>query len=159
MPEDGEDGRKRASFPAELTEGTRFGYKWFDSEGKQPLFPFGFGLSYTSYRYSNLRVDGAGKTATFTQENRGRRARTEIAQVYVQLPPASGEKFRRLAGWERVTLNAGESKTVTVELEPLASAVFNEGKDDWQWLPGEYTVSGGGSARSLGLTAKASLGR
>ncbi len=155
MPEE----RQRTSFPAELTEGVRFGYKWFDSEGKQPLFPFGFGLSYTSYRYSNLRVDGVGRTATFTLQNEGKRAGTEIAEVYVQLPGVSGEKFRRLAGWQRVMLNPGESRTVTVEMEPLATAVFDEAKDDWQWLPGEYTVSVGASSRSLGLTAKASLAR
>ena len=159
MPEDANEAQRRTSFPAELTEGVRFGYKWFDSEGKQPMFPFGFGLSYTNYSYSNLQVDAGAKTASFTLENRGKRAGTEISQVYVQLPMASGEKFRRLAGWQRVTLNPGESKTVTVAMEPLAAAVFDEGRDGWQWLPGEYTVSVGASSRSLGLSTKASLGR
>ena len=159
LPEHWTAEERRTSFPAELTEGARFGYKWFDSENKQPLFPFGFGLSYTSYRYSKMQVDAAAKTVSFTLENRGQRAGTEIAEVYVQLPAASGEKFRRLAGWQRVTLNPGESRSVSVALEPLASAVFDEQADDWRWLPGEYVVSVGGSSRSLALTARASLGQ
>lgn len=157
LPEHWTNEQKKTSFPADLSEGTRFGYKWFDSEKKEPLFPFGFGLSYTTYSYTNLRVDDGGKAATFTIQNTGERAGTEIAEVYVQLPQTAQESFRRLAGWQRVTLNPGESRTVTVAMEPLASAVFDEAKDDWQWLPGAYTVSVGGSSRSLALTAKASL--
>ena len=98
---------KRKGFPAEYTEGVRFGYKWFDSENKAPLFPFGFGLSYTSYAYTDLAVEAGGKTATFSVQNTGTRAGTEIAEVYVQLPSASGEMFRRLAGWQRVPLAPG----------------------------------------------------
>ena len=148
--------RRRQSFPAELTEGARVGYKWFDSEGKQPLFPFGFGLSYTTFRYSGLKVDASG-VATFELENTGPRAGTEIAEVYVALPSTAGEHFRRLAGWQRVTLNPGERKTVHVHLEPLAYASFNEAKNAWEWLPGQYTVSVGGSSRDLPLKAEAHL--
>ena len=159
MPEHWTEDQRKTSFPADLSEGVRFGYKWFDSENKQPLFPFGFGLSYTSYRYSNLHTDAAAKTVSFTLENRGQRAGTEIAQVYVQLPSASGEKFRRLAGWKRVALNPGESRSVTVAMESLASAVFDESADNWKWLPGDYVISVGASSRSLPLTAKVSLGQ
>ena len=159
LPEHWTKEQQRTSFPADLTEGARFGYKWFDSENKEPLYPFGFGLSYTHYRYADLRVNAAAKTATFTLQNIGNREGVEIAQAYVQLPTASNENFRRLAGWQRVDLKAGESKTVTVALEPLALAVFNETADDWQWLSGEYTVSVGGSSRSLPLTTKATLSR
>ena len=60
------DDQKRQSFPADYSEGVRFGYKWFDSEGKEPLFPFGYGLSYTKFKYSGLHVDSAAKTVTFT---------------------------------------------------------------------------------------------
>jgi len=134
-------------------EGARFGYKWFDSEGKQPLFGFGYGLSYTSYRYVDLKVNAKQKTATVTVQNEGKRDGTETAQVYVQLPLASGEHFRRLAGWQRVALKAGERKTVTIAMEPLSMASFDVGKDVWQWLPGKYVVSAGGSSRNLGLVA------
>jgi beta-glucosidase len=142
---------------ANFDEGARFGYKWFDSEDKKPLFEFGYGLSYTRYSYSDLKVDGAHKTATVTIENVGGRDGTETAQVYVQLPKTSGEHFRRLAGWQRVPLKAGERKTVTIPMEPLSMASFDTSKDDWQWLPGKYVVSAGGSSRSLPLQATVAI--
>jgi beta-glucosidase len=145
------DDQQRQSLVADYKEGVRFGYKWFDSEGKQPLFPFGYGLSYTKFRYTNLRVDPATKTATFTLENAGARSGTEIAQVYVELPKASGEHFRRLAAWQRVEVPAGRQKVVTVALEPLAMASFDVKKDAWTWASGRYTVLVGGSSRDLPL--------
>jgi beta-glucosidase len=151
------DNQQRQSLVADYNEGVRFGYKWFDSEGKQPLFPFGYGLSYTKFRYTNLRVDPATKTATFTLENVGARSGTEIAQVYVELPKASGEHFRRLAAWQRVDLPAGQQKVVTVALEPLAMASFDVNKDAWAWASGRYTVFVGGSSRDLPLRAQAAL--
>ena len=139
-------------------EGARFGYKWFDSEGKQPLFEFGYGLSYTNFGYSDLHVDASARSATFTIANTGTRSSgTEIAQVYVALPAKSAEHFRRLAGWQRVSLKAGERKTVTVTMEPLTLAVFDEKKDGWVWLPGNYRVSVGASSRNLPLQTDAKL--
>jgi beta-glucosidase len=151
------DDAKRQSFVADYDEGVRFGYKWFDSEAKEPLFPFGFGLSYTRFHYSGLQVDRVAKTATFTIENTGRLAGTEIAEIYVELPKASKEHFRRLAAWQRVPLNSGERKVITVALEPLAMATFNEQKDAWQWTSGEYTLFVGGSSRDLPLRATAAF--
>jgi beta-glucosidase len=148
------DDDKRQSFVADYDEGVRFGYKWFDSEGKQPLFPFGFGLSYTKFKYSGLRVDGTAKTATFTVENIGNLPGTEIAEIYVALPKSAKEHFRRLAAWQRVPLDSGQGKLITVALEPLAMATFNERKDAWQWPPGEYTVYVGGSSRDLPLQTR-----
>ena len=141
-------------FQVDYTEGARFGYKWFDSENKEPLFAFGHGLSYTTFAYSGLKVDAAAKTATFTVKNTGKRDGTEIAQVYVQLPTEAGERYRRLAGWKRVPLAAGQSQVVTVAMEPLAMAVFDTGKDDWQTLAGVYAVSVGGSSRERGLAGE-----
>jgi beta-glucosidase len=157
LPEHWVSEAKKASFPAEYDEGARFGYKWFDSEDKQPLFAFGFGLSYTHYEYSGLHLDAALKTASFTVANTGKRSGTEIAEVYVELPGTSGEHFRRLAGWQRVTLNPGERKTITVPIERLALASFNEANDAWEWLAGEYTVSVGRSSRDLPLKADVQL--
>jgi len=151
------DDAKRQSFAADYDEGVRFGYKWFDSEGKQPLFPFGFGLSYTKFKYSDLQVDRAAKTVTFAIENTGGLAGTEIAEIYVELPKARKEHFRRLAAWQRVTLNSGERKTITVALEPLALATFNEQKDAWTWPSGVFTVLVGGSSRDLPLQADIAL--
>jgi len=151
------DDAKRPSFAADYDEGVRFGYKWFDSEGKQPLFPFGFGLSYTKFKYSGLRVDPAAKTVTFAIENTGGLAGTEIAEVYVELPTASKEHFRRLAAWQRVALNSRQQKVITVALEPLTMATFDERKDAWTWAAGVYTVLVGGSSRDLPLRAQIAL--
>src|ERR1019366_8752593 len=104
-------------FDVNYTEGLKVGYKWFEAEHKQPLFPFGYGLSYTTFAYSALKADS--NTVSFSVKNTGRRAGTEVAQVYVMLPSAAGEPFKRLAAWERVPLKAGESKTVTLPLDPL----------------------------------------
>jgi beta-glucosidase len=142
---------------ADYNEGVRFGYKWFDSEGKQPLFPFGYGLSYTKFKYSGLHVDPTAKAVTFTIENAGTLSGTEIAEIYVGLPKASGEHFRRLAAWQRVDVNAGQRRVVTVPLEPLAIATFDEKKDAWVWASGKYTVFVGGSSRDLPLQAEVKL--
>ena len=157
LPEHWTREQQRTSFPADLNEGTRFGYKWFQSEGKQPLFPFGYGLSYTTYQYSGLHVDPAKKSASFTIRNAGSRAGVEIAQVYLRLPPASGEHFNRLAGFTRVALAPGEEKSVTVAMEPLTAASFDEQKDGFIWQHGDYTVSVGGASTDLPLTAKVPL--
>lgn len=151
------DDQPRQTFVADYNEGVRFGYKWFDSEKKQPLFPFGYGLSYTRFQYRDLHVDAVRKAVTFTIDNVGDLKGTEIAEIYVELPKTSGEHFRRLAAWQRVPLDAGEHKTITVPLEPLAIAVFDGKKDAWTWAPGQYTVLVGGSSRDLPLEAKAAL--
>ena len=101
-------------FDLNYTEGAKVGYKWFEATNKQPLFPFGFGLSYTTYAYSGLTVDDANRSAHFTVRNTGNREGTEIAQVYVALPSAAKENYKRLAAWQRVKLAPGESKDVTL---------------------------------------------
>ncbi len=155
LPEHWVEQAKKVSFPADYNEGARFGYKWFDSEHKEPLFPFGHGLSYTTYAYSNLNADASSRTVTFTVRNTGGRAGTEIAQVYIQLPSAANENFRRLVAWKRVPLNPGESREVSLEVNPLFVSVWDDAADNWKLLPGDYTVSVGSSSRNLPLTTKA----
>ncbi|HVN04979.1 MAG TPA: glycoside hydrolase family 3 C-terminal domain-containing protein, partial [Bryobacteraceae bacterium] len=128
-------------FDVNYTEGLKVGYKWFEAEHKQPLFPFGYGLSYTTYSYSDLHADG--HTVTFRVKNSGKRAGTEVAQVYVTLPSAAGEPFKRLVAWKRVALDPGESKTVTLQLDPLYLSIFNVDKDGWDLLPGDYQIFAG----------------
>jgi len=140
-------------FDANYTEGARVGYKWFESEKKEPLFYFGHGLSYTTFTYSSLKADDKQKQVSFTVKNTGSHAGAEIAQVYVQLPSAAGESFKRLAAWERIPLAAGESKTVTLPLNPLCLSVFDTQKNNFAQLPGEYKVHVGSSAKDLQLTA------
>ncbi len=137
-----------------MVEGLNVGYKWFDAQNKTPLFPFGHGLSYTTFAYSGLKA--TTDSVSFTVRNTGKRAGAEVAQVYVGLPAAAKEPPKRLVAWEKVQLNPGESKTVTLKLEQKFLSIFNEQKDDWEFLPGEYKFFVGGSSRNTPLTATAS---
>ena len=138
-------------------EGARVGYKWYEAETKQPLFPFGYGLSYTTYAYSNLKTDSAAKTVTFTVTNTGKRRGDEIAQVYATLPQQSGETFKRLIGFERITLTPGESKTVTITANPEVLSIFDEQKEAFQLLPGTYKVVAGPSSANTPLEGTLNL--
>ncbi len=141
-------------FDVPYPEGVKVGYKWFDAQNKEPLFAFGHGLSYTTYAYSGLKVtpSGNGLTVSFSVKNTGKRAGEEVAQVYASLPGTTGEPPKRLIGWDRVELAPGQSKTVTVNVEPLYLSIFNEQKDGWQVAGGDYKVLVGGSSKALPLT-------
>jgi len=147
----GQDARV-ANYAVRYDEGSRVGYKWYEGEHKTPLFAFGFGLSYTSYAYSGLRVDSAAKTASFTVKNTGQRAGTEIAEVYARLPKGADEAFKRLVGWKRVTLAPGESQTVEVSIDERVLRTFDEGKNGWSLASGEYGVFVGGSSDNTSLS-------
>jgi beta-glucosidase len=138
-------------------EGMKVGYKWFEVKNETPLFPFGFGLSYTSFAYSGLTVTPDGLTASFTVKNTGARAGDEIAEVYVRLPQSADEPFEKLVGFERVSLAAGENKTVTVPIRPLYLEVFSTEKNGWERLAGEYRFEVGGSSAELPLHAELTL--
>jgi beta-glucosidase len=140
-------------FDLDYTEGAKVGYKWFEATNKVPLFPFGFGLSYTTYAYSGLTVDDTQRTVHFTVRNTGQREGTEIAQVYVALPSAAKEDYKRLAAWQRVKLAPGQSKEVTLALNPLTLDVFNTDQNGWQLLPGDYNVTTGPSSSDTPLKA------
>ncbi|MDQ2833413.1 MAG: glycoside hydrolase family 3 C-terminal domain-containing protein [Acidobacteriota bacterium] len=145
--------RKVAPFDVHYTEGAKVGYKWFEATHRQPLFPFGFGLSYTTYTYSGLTVDDAQHTVHFTVRNTGQRSGAEVAQVYVTLPAAAKEDYQRLAAWQRVLLEPGQSKDVTLTLNPLTLSIFNTEKNGWQLLPGDYKIAAGSSSADTPLTA------
>jgi beta-glucosidase len=147
---DGSSGMRR-SFDVNYTEGARVGYKWFDSEKKQPLFPFGFGLSYTTFAYSALKTDAATQSVSFNVKNTGQRAGYEIAEVYVELPAAAGENFKRLAGWQRIPLAPGESRSITVKLNPLTMSIFDTAKDGWTMPHGSFRILVGPSSRGTPL--------
>ncbi len=134
-------------------EGEKVGYKWYEAEHKAVLFPFGFGLSYTSYEYSGLEIEaGSGRRlVSFEVKNTGARSGTEIAQVYVALPSAAGEQFQRLVGWECVDLAPGESKRVRVEVDPEMLSIYDERKSRWTLLHGTYRVAAGPSSAETPL--------
>lgn len=146
------------AFQVKYDEGLKVGYKWYDAEKKPVLFPFGFGLSYTSYEYSNLKAaaDDALEVS-FTVKNTGRRAGTEVAQVYAGLPSETGEPPKRLVGWTRVTLKPGESKDVKIRIEALFLSVFDVQQHAWQRPAGNYTVLVGGSSANLPLKQTVTL--
>jgi len=140
-------------FDINYTEGLNVGYRWFDSERKGTLFPFGFGLSYTTFRYSGLHTTwGSELNVSFRVTNAGKRGGAEIAQVYVLLPQASGEPFKRLGAWEKIQLAPRETKAVLLKVNRHYLSIFDAGKQEWELVPGEYTVYVGGSSRSTPLT-------
>jgi beta-glucosidase len=152
LPEVKLPGPPPAQFDIHYAEGLKVGYKWFDAQGKEPLFCFGFGLSYTSYSYSDLKTTvGKGVQVSFKVTNTGKRAGAEIAQVYASLPAAAGEPPKRLVAWEKVQLDPAETKTVSLTIDPLHLSIFNADKDQWEILPGEYVIFAGPSSRSTPL--------
>jgi beta-glucosidase len=146
------------AFQVTYDEGLKVGYKWYDAEHKQVLFPFGYGLSYTTYSYSDLKVTpGKAVQVSFKVTNTGDRAGAEIAEVYAALPEAAGEPPKRLVGWSKVQLNAGESKEVTVDIDQEYLSIFNVDRDAWQLIPGDYEFMVGGSSQNLPLKAGINL--
>jgi beta-glucosidase len=151
-------GAPPSNYAVHYDEGAEVGYKWFQAEHKTPLFPFGFGLSYTTFAYSALSVDSAAKTAQFTVRNTGTLAGTEIAEVYATLPKGSDETsqhlegFARLAGFARITLDPGKSQTVTVSIDPRVFETFDETADRWNLATGDYGVLVGPSSDDLPLS-------
>src|SRR4051794_23288976 len=141
-------------------EGVNVGYKAYLKAGIKPLFPFGYGLSYTSFAYSGLSVSATNPRTTpvhvrFAVRNTGRRAGAEVAQVYVRLPGGTGEA-RRLVGWAKLTAGAGATVTAQVTIDPTAPThplgVYDATREQWRIPAGTYRVFVGPSATQAKLT-------
>jgi len=146
-------GMKAGFFDENYTEGLKVGYKWFDAEHKEPLFPFGFGLSYTTFSYSKIAAAlENGLRVSFDIKNTGPRAGAEIAQVYLGLPKVTGEPPKRLVGWDRIELRPGEMRRVNLHIDRQMMSIFNVDKNDWELVPGEYRLYVGASSRDVRLT-------
>ncbi|HEV2324862.1 MAG TPA: glycoside hydrolase family 3 C-terminal domain-containing protein [Terracidiphilus sp.] len=142
-----------SAFAMQYTEGAKAGYKWYEANREQPLFPFGFGLSYTSFAYSDMNVDSAHMSVRFTVTNTGKRAGAEIAEVYARLPRGTEESsYKRLVGWKRIELSPGQSRTVSVDLDQRALRIFSEASSGWKLVPGDYKIFVGGSSDNTPLT-------
>lgn len=139
-------------------EGANVGYKWFEAKGLKPLYPFGYGLSYTTFAYDALKVSANGSevTATFRVRNTGKREGSAVPQVYVRLPDGHATPVR-LAGWSKVRLAAGESANVTVKAEPLTLADYDVAGKQWVVPGGEYTIELADSATDVAQRAKVVL--
>jgi beta-glucosidase len=150
----GRDVAERAPIDVDYPEGADLGYRWFEAKGETPLFPFGYGLSYTDFRYANLAVTG-GKalTARFSVTNAGARAGASVAQVYAS-PPGG---VKRLIGWKRVALKPGETRTVSVAADPRLLAAFDEKAHDWTLAAGTYRVEVGANVADTALRGSARL--
>ncbi|HEX5228608.1 MAG TPA: glycoside hydrolase family 3 C-terminal domain-containing protein [Bryobacteraceae bacterium] len=142
-------------FDIDYSEGLEAGYKWFDAKDKLPLFPFGHGLSYTTFSFSALHATPA--SVTFTVKNTGARAGSAVAEVYAGLPKDTKEPPKRLVAWQKVELAAGESKTLTLPIDPQYLSIFDVDADGWRLAPGEYTFYVGGSSRDVPLSAKVTI--
>jgi len=146
-------------FDIQYSEGVKVGYKWYDAEHRDPLFPFGFGLSYTRFQYSNLKVSAGKQVAvSFDVANTGTRQGGETAQVYLGLPASAGEPPKRLVGWKKLELRPGELRHVDLIVDPRMLAIFDVDANNWHVLPGEYQFFAGSSSRDLPLTAVSTLG-
>jgi beta-glucosidase len=137
-------------------EGAEVGYRWFAKTGAKPLYAFGYGLSYTSFEYADLVLEGVETiTATFTVRNTGGRAGAEVPQLY--LTEAAGDARMRLLGFERVELEPGESRTVTLTADRRLLARFDGDAGQWHIAAGTYEVAIGKAADNLELTGETSL--
>ena len=132
------------------------GYRWFDTKNIAPLFPFGYGLSYTTFAYSKPAVDLTETTAdgtvkvSFTLTNSGKTDGAETAQLYVSKPKSAVTRAaKELKAFKKVYLKAGESQTVTLELPVSSWAYYNEGKNGWDVESGSYTLLLGSSSRDI----------
>jgi beta-glucosidase len=140
----------------EYDEGAEVGYRWFAKTGAKLLFAFGHGLSYTTFSYSDLKVEGGDTiTASVTVTNTGERAGADVPQLY--LTEAAGDERMRLLGFERVELESGESREVTITADRRLLARFDGEAGQWRIEEGTYGVAVGKAADALDLTAETSL--
>lgn len=154
----GHDNPWNAVFTVDYSEGAAIGYKWFDARQLTPLYPFGFGLSYTRFRYSDLRVTGGKRvSARFTVTNTGKRAGAAVPQLYATLPGSGTGALLRLVGWSKVTLAPGQSRQVRITIDPRLLAQFDAAHQLWKIAPGAYRIALGVSARDLRLNARTDL--
>ena len=158
---------------ADYTEELEVGYRWYDAEQQRattaagnggavgaaaaaadvpkPLFPFGFGMSFTTFKYSALKASAT--TSTFAITNTGKVAGAEIAQLYVAFPTSAGLPPKQLKGFERVDLNPGQTVVVTVTLGESDLKTWSVGKGAWESVHGVFTVEVGASAADILLKA------
>ena len=143
------------------SEGVDIGYRWYQSQNITPLFPFGYGLSYTKFSFSNLKVGAFNAngqaTVTATITNTGSVAGADVAQMYTGDPAASQDPPEQLKGFQRVTLNPGQSATVSFPLTIHDLASWSPADNAWEAQAGTYSISVGDSSASLPLTGSASL--
>jgi beta-glucosidase len=145
-------------FAVDYPEGAEVGYRWYAAKKRKPLFPFGYGLTYTSFRYANLKVEGgASLRVSFDVSNGGQREGADVPQVYVEAKSAAGTRAYRLAGFDKVRLAPGETRHVTLSVDPRVIARFDESAPGWKVDAGTYPVVVGRFAGDTVLSGTATL--
>jgi beta-glucosidase len=140
-------------------EGADVGYKWYERESKKPLFPFGYGLSYTTFSYSNLSAELRGSKLVLGMDvtNRGQLKGIDTPQFYIGNSSKYNGFTSRLVGWDRIELKPGKTKRVTVTVDPRLVARFDEKVNAWHIKAGNYRVSAGANAMERPLKAQVRL--
>jgi beta-glucosidase len=162
FPENEKQGPAPASQPehypginlaVQYAEGVFVGYRWYDQYQQEPLFPFGYGLSYASFEYADLDAqmhsESGAVEISIRVQNTARRGGAAMVQVYVGMPDGCNEPPLQLKGFEKINLGAGESRTIHFTLDPKTLAIFEPASRAWQVAPGRYTVWVGSSSRQL----------
>jgi beta-glucosidase len=155
------DNDKRVAY----TEGIFLGYRHFDKTGLQPMFPFGFGLSYTTFDYKNLRLSadkirkGEKLKVSFDLTNTGSREGAEATQLYIRDVQSSEPRpVKELKGLAKVSLKPGETKRIEIEIDESALAFFSAAKNSWVVEPGAFEVLIGSSSKDIKLTKPLEVG-
>jgi hypothetical protein len=162
-------GVKNAAGQTEVTykEGLNVGYRWYDAMGVAPAFPFGHGLSYTTFDYSNLSASdgGAGDhpvNVSLTLRNTGTRGGADVPQIYASFERAYGEPPKRLVGFHKMTLNPGEQRPVAITIDPNASnhpfSYWHGASQSWRLMRGNVTLHLGRSSGDIVESVTVKLG-
>jgi beta-glucosidase len=146
-------------FDVRYDEGAAVGYRWYDKKGFDPLFPFGFGLSYTSFARDALvaRVDAGDLQVTFRVRNTGAKSGKDVAQVYVSPVGGGWEAPKRLGAFAKVELAPGASQEVTLTVDPRLLAVWDTARGGFRVAAGAYEVTLASSARDKGRSVRVTL--
>jgi beta-glucosidase len=147
---------------AVYSEGLQVGYRWYDAQKVTPLFPFGFGLSYTKFQFGKLSLPldvrpGRPVSVALDVKNAGWREGADVVQVYLASPSSAGEPGQQLRGFTKVELKPGETKHVTITLDPRAFSIWDTNAKRWTVVPGNYRILAGDSSRDLPLHGAVAL--
>jgi beta-glucosidase len=153
--------KKHPVYNITYTEGIFTGYRWYDRNRLQPLFPFGHGLSYTTFEYHDLKISTSPRsdlpvvTVSFAVENSGKQEGAEVAQVYVKDVEGSVPRpLKELKGFEKVSLKPGETKKVSIELHSADFSFWSTTKHAWEAKPGLFRILVGASSADIRLTGE-----
>jgi beta-glucosidase len=153
------DAQGKPTLEVHYKEGAAVGYKWMDAKKLQPLFPFGFGLSYTTFGYSDLavRTEAQELVVSFKVRNLGKRDGKDVPQVYVSPVAGGWEAPKRLGAWRKVELQSGASETIELRVDPRLLAIYSTAIHGWRIAPGSYKVMVGASVADLKLESTVQL--